>query len=109
MQKKLVMYTRRMGCPFVSIAKRVLAEHQVEYEEIFIDTDPVARKRVLDWTGFQSVPTLVVANPDSVIPIEKPASLPTGSSPQGIDRGCMITEPRAPQLEEWLRKNGFVE
>ena len=109
MKKKLVMYTRRMGCPFVSIAKRVLGEYEVTYEEIFIDKDPIARQRVTDWTGFQSVPTLIVAYEDSILPIEEPSPLETGKSPQGIDRGYMITEPRETQLIEWLRKHAFVE
>ena len=109
MPNKLVMYTRRMGCPFVSIAKRVLGEHAVSYEEVFIDKDPAARQRVLDWTGFQSVPTLVIASTDSVLPIEEPEPLPDGKSPQGIDRGYMITEPREQQLLDWLRKHRLVE
>lgn len=106
---ELVMYTRTSGCPFVAIAKRVLSAHGVSYREIFIDKDPVARQRVLNWTGFQSVPTLIVAKPGEVVPVYEPAPLPTGSSPQGVDRDVMITEPRDNQLEAWLYKNGFID
>lgn len=108
MEKELVMYTRTLGCPFVSIAKRVLAEHNVTYREIFIDKDTQARDRVQQWTGFLSVPTLVVAHPGEILPIAIPEPLETGTSPQGIDRGAMITEPRDQQLEDWLRKHGFI-
>ncbi|MEL6150399.1 MAG: glutaredoxin family protein [Chloroflexota bacterium] len=109
MEKELVMYTRTLGCPFVTIAKRVLGEHNVPYREILIDRDPLARNRVKTWTGFLSVPTLVVTEPGGILPIEEPAPLEKGTSPQGIDRNYMITEPRDKQLLEWLQKHGFVE
>jgi glutaredoxin len=106
---ELVMYTRTLGCPFITIAKQVLSEENVPYREIFIDRDPVARQRVRDWTGFLSVPTLVVAHPGSDLPIEVPAPLPNGQSPQGVDRDFMITEPRDNQLRAWLYKYGFID
>ncbi len=109
MDRELVMYTRTTGCPFVTIAKRVLAERGVPYREIFIDKDPIARDRVRDWTGFLSVPTLIVAYPGEVVPVELPPRLPAKTSPQGIDRGTMITEPRDQQLLAWLQKNGFID
>lgn len=105
----LIMYTRTTGCPFVTIAKRVLREENVPYQEIFIDQDTVARDRVRAWTGFLSVPTLVVAAPGTVTPIRQPDPLPQGSSPQGVDRGPMITEPRDNQLRAWLYQHGFIE
>jgi glutaredoxin len=104
----LVMYTRTTGCPFVTIAVRVLREHNITYREIFIDKDPLARQRVRTWTGFLSVPTLIVAEPDSVLPVAEPDPLPEGTSPQGIDRGTMLTEPREPQLIAWLQKHEFI-
>ena len=108
MEKELVIYTRTFGCPFVSIAKRVLGEHNITYREIFIDKDDDARERVKQWTGFSSVPTIVVASPGDIMPLETPEPLDPGTSPQGIDRGDMITEPRDQQLEDWLRKHGFI-
>lgn len=108
--KELVMYTRTTGCPFVSIAKRVLTEENVAYREIFIDQDPAARDRVKAWTGFLSVPTLVIARVGSDLPIEEPSPLPDGIiSPQGVDRGAMITEPRDNQLRAWLYKHGLIK
>ncbi|MCU0513867.1 MAG: glutaredoxin family protein, partial [Anaerolineae bacterium] len=89
---ELVMYTRTAGCPFVTTAKRVLADFGVPYREVFIDQDPEARARVLAWTGFLSVPTLVVAAPGQDVPWTAVAPLPPGDSPRGVDRGPMLTE-----------------
>ena len=108
MDRELVMYTRTIGCPFVSIAKRVLGECGVPYREVFIDQDPVARDRVREWTGFLSVPTLVVVYPGGLMPISAPVPLPANTSPQGINRGSMITEPRDQQLLDWLQQNGLI-
>lgn len=108
MDKELVMYGRSYGCPAITIAKLVLEGKDIPYREIHIDQDEEALRRVLDWTGFRSVPTLVVANPGQVLPFEPPSPLPKGKSPRGIDRGSIITEPDDRQLEKWLKKHGFV-
>lgn len=108
MDKELVMYSRTSYCPFVSIAKKVLARENVPYREILIDQDPNARQRLLDWTGFLPVPTLIVARPGEDLPDTPPADLPKGKSPRGIDRGSMISEPSATQLTDWLKANGFI-
>jgi glutaredoxin len=105
--KALVMYSRTSSCPFVSVAKRVLDGGGIAYQEIYIDRDPEARQRVLDWTGFLSVPTIIVSE-DGILPIEEPEPLPKGSSPRGIDRGAMITEPSIIQLKDWLTRHGFT-
>jgi glutaredoxin len=109
MNRELVVYTRTIGCPFITIAKRVLGEHNVTYREVYIDKDPIARDRLRDWTGFLSVPTLFVAYPGEVVPVEIPPRLPAKTSPQGVDRGVMISEPRDQQLLDWLKKNGFID
>ena len=106
--KHLVMYSRTFGCPFVSIAKSVLHEHDIAYQEIFIDKDDAAHQRVLDWTGFLSVPTLVIAEQGSTLPYTEVASLPAGASPRGVDRGPMLTEASSDELKTWLTKNGFI-
>ena len=108
MSKELVMYTRTFGCPYVSTAKRILSQHNIAYREVFIDRDKAARERVLNWTGYLSVPTLVVAENGSDLPVVEPAPLPKGTSPRGIDRGAMITEAGAEQLTAWLQKHGFI-
>lgn len=106
---ELVMYTRTRPCPYVRAAKRVLERENVDYREIFIDQDDAARKRVETWTGFQSVPTLVVARRGEIVPYEDPVALEPGTSPKNIDRGTIITEPGEIKLENWLRKHGFID
>ena len=108
MDKELVMYSRSMGCPFITIAKRVLKEYNVEYRELFIDKDEDARRRVLAWTGFLSVPTLIVARPGELDPITLPEPLPPKASPRGINRGDMLTEPSADELIAWLRQHALI-
>lgn len=105
---ELVMYSRSKFCPFVNTAKMVLDEHQIAYREILIDKDPVAYQKVVVWTGFESVPTLIVTDDGGLEPLEAPSYLEAGASPRGIDRGMMITEPSATQLETWLKKHGFI-
>jgi glutaredoxin len=109
MNRELIMYSRTTGCPFITLAKRVLDDYVVSYREIFIDRDNSARQRVLTWTGFLSVPTLVAANIGTDVPFEEPASLTPGSSPRGINRGVIITEPNYDQLVRWLEQHGFIE
>jgi glutaredoxin len=107
-EHELVMYTRSRGCPFVMVAQGVLREHGIKYRTVNIDRDAEAEARLLEWVGFRSVPTLIVTAPGEVVPVTPPAPLPEGTSPRGIDRGAMITEPKSAQLVEWLQKHGFV-
>lgn len=108
MTKQLIMYSRSSGCPMMTLAKRVLDDYHIPYREIFIDRDPIARQRVEEWTGFLSVPTLVIANEGEVIPYEPPAYLPKGDTPRGVNRGSMITEPNVKELTEWLMQHHFI-
>jgi glutaredoxin len=73
-----------------------------------IKQDAQAAKRVRTWTGFESVPTLVIAEEDNVEPHQPPAAL-TGRSPRGVDRGTMLTEPTRNELGAWLVRNGFLQ
>ena len=109
MVKELVMYSRTTSCPFVTLAKRVLDDYHVPYRELYIDRDAQVRQRVLNWTGFLSVPTLVVALPGEDEPYEPQAPLEAGRSPRGIDRGTMITEPSIDELAHWLQRHGFID
>ena len=108
-EKQLVMYSRTYGCPFVNIAKKVLNAYDVDYVEIFIDHNEEDRQRVVEWTGFESVPTLVVANKGDLLPAEEPSPLAEGRSPRGIDRGSMLTEPSGPQLKQWLERHELLK
>jgi glutaredoxin len=105
---ELVMYTRTTPCPFVSLAKRVLEAEAVTYRELFIDREKTIEQRVLDWTGFLSVPTLIIARPGEDLPYTDFAELPKDASPRGVDRGPMITEPSEEQLKSWLRHYGLL-
>jgi glutaredoxin len=106
---QLVMYSRSYSCPYIQIATAVLNEYDLDVQEILIDRDPEALERVLDWTGFLSVPTLVVAEEGSTVPIEPPEFLERGASPKGVNRGSMITEPNRHQLKAWLQQHGFIQ
>lgn len=108
MVKEIVVYSRTFGCPYVSSAKQVLHRFNLSYREILINQVPKARRRVVEWTGFESVPTIIAALRGQDLPYEPPAPLPAGASPRGINRGSMITEPSAAQLEEWLRQHAFI-
>jgi glutaredoxin len=108
MDREIVMYSRTFGCPYVRTAERVFAQRQIAYRTIHIDRDAAAKKRVVDWTGFESVPTIVVANLGEDLPFEEPDFLAQGRSPRGVNRGSMITEPSEEQLVAWLREHQFI-
>ncbi|MBN2471362.1 MAG: glutaredoxin family protein [Anaerolineae bacterium] len=105
---ELVMYTRTRDCPFVSLARQVLARAGVPYRAINIDSDAGARAWLLEHVHYLSVPTLVIALPGEDRPHTAPEPLPAGASPRGIDRGPVLTEPGAAQLEDWLRRHGLA-
>jgi len=106
---ELVMYSRSTPCPFVSLARRVLERENVAYRELYIDQDKTAEQRVLEWTGFLSVPTLIIATLGDDLPTEPPMPLVKGASPRGIDRGAMLTEPGEDQLVSWLRRHALIQ
>lgn len=108
MSNELVLYSRTFGCPLTDLVKETLKQHAIPYREVFIDRDDQAKERVGAWTGFQSVPTLIVAETGADTPVAPPIPLATGHSPRGIDRGAMITEPNTDQLTLWLQKHGFI-
>jgi glutaredoxin len=108
MDYELVMYSRTRSCPYVRAAKRVLDREHIPYREIFIDEDPAAEQRVVAWTGYKSVPTIIVARLGEDLPYQAPVPLEPGASPKGIDRGSMITEPGEAKLEDWLKKHEFM-
>jgi glutaredoxin len=88
--------------------QRALGEWGVAATYINIKEDRTAAARLREWVGFESVPTVVIAEGDSLVPYEPPQPLTSGMSPRGVDRGSIITEAARPQLLAWLTKNGFV-
>ncbi|MCU0466584.1 MAG: glutaredoxin family protein [Anaerolineae bacterium] len=110
MPQTLVFINRSFGCPMATLARRVLDDHGVPFREVFYDEDPVWRERLLAWVGFLSVPTLFIADDvvDPDAPTIMPEPLEPGTSPRGIDRGMMITEPFEDELLRWVRKVGLL-
>ncbi len=106
--KELVMYSRTTPCPFVSLAKRVLDREHIQYRELRIDINKTYEQRVLNWTGFLSVPTLIIANPGEDLPYTEPAPLPKGDTPRDVNRGSMLTEPSEDRLIAWLRQHSLL-
>jgi glutaredoxin len=107
-KRELIMYGRTLGCPFITTAKRVLEREQVPYRELLIDKDKEAAARVVAWTGFLSVPTLLIAEAGELLPYTLPDPLEQGASPRGINRGSMITEASDEELMAWLRQHALV-
>ena len=107
--KQLIMYSRTHPCGYTKLAKRVLEKYKLDYLEIFIDQDEEACQRVIEWTGFESVPTIILANEGSVVPAEEPTYLEKGASPRGIDRGYMITEPGREEFLHWLQIRELIQ
>ncbi len=108
MATHLVMYMSPW-CINCLDAQEALAEWGVSYVNIDIKKDPTAARRVRTWTGFESVPTLVICDEGSMEPCTPPAALSAGTSPRGVDRGTMLTEPTRKQLRAWLVKHGVLE
>ncbi len=107
-EKALIMYSRTIPCPDCSRARRLLEENGIPFEEVMIDLDPAARTLIEQLTGFQAVPTLVVARPHERQPMMPPKALERGRSPRGVDRGPVITEPDMVSLRAWLTGHGFI-
>ncbi len=108
MSPQLVMYMSPW-CVNCLDTQEALAEWKVPYTNIDVKKDKAAAGRVQAWTGFESVPTLIIAEVDSVEPCEPPASLAPGTSPRGVDRGSMLTEPTRKQLRAWLVMHGLLD
>ena len=107
-EKELVVYTRSTYCPYQAKADRVFKKHDLKPRTILIDRDKAMEQRVINWTGFKSVPTIIAARPGEDLPFEDPEPLDQGASPRGIDRGSMITEATEDRLEAWLEKHEFI-
>jgi glutaredoxin len=105
--RELVVYARTYGCPYQNVAMRVFTRYDVPHRMIWIDRDKAAMQRVVAWTGFKSVPTLVIAEPGEDLPYTEPE--PISGSPRGIDRGPMLTEASESELVTWLIKHGLLD
>jgi len=108
MNKELIVYGRTYPCPDLTRAKRFLEANQITYRQINIDQDEAALEFVRRWVGHLSVPTIVVAKPGDVQPIEDPAPVPPGRSARSFDRGTMITAPSDEALRGFLQRHGLA-
>jgi len=107
MTRQVVVYMSPW-CSSSSDTQRALKEWDVPATFINIREDREAAARVRGWVGFESVPTVIIAEEGSVEPFEAPADLAAGKSPRGVDRGSMITEATRVQLRSWLVKHGIL-
>ncbi len=107
MTTRLVLYMSPW-CINCLDTQEALAEWNVPYVSIDVKKDRTAAGRVRTWTGFESVPTLVIADGNGVEPCVEPAPLASGKSPRGVDRGPMLTEPTRTELRAWLIKHGVL-
>jgi mycoredoxin len=108
MSKEVVVYMSPW-CSSSADTQRALAEWGVPAKFVNIKEDRAAASRLREMVGFESVPTVVLAETGCVEPCEPPAPLPRGSSPRGVDRGSLITEATRIQLRGWLIKQGFLK
>lgn len=109
MDKEIVMYVRAAYCPSVALARDLLTRYNIPYREINISDDPAMAARVKAWTGFLSVPTIIIANPGHNLPYTDFLPHPTDRPLKGYNRGPMITEPNNKDLEDWLHQHGFLD
>jgi glutaredoxin len=107
MSKQVVVYMSPW-CYNSKDTQQAFSEWQVPARFINIKDDRAAAARVKGWVGFESVPTVLIAEGEGVEPFEPPAPLAQGASPRGVDRGSMITEANRTQLREWLVKHGML-
>jgi glutaredoxin len=96
-------------CSSSADTQRALKEWGVPATFVNIKEDRAAATRLRGWVGFESVPTVVLAEEGALEPFATPEPLPAGSSPRGIDRGSLITEATRIQLRAWLVKQGVLQ
>jgi glutaredoxin len=108
MSRRVVAYVSPW-CSHSQDTKRALEEWGVPCTFVDIKADREAAAHVRQWVGFESVPTMVIAEGESLEPYEPPKPLMPGSGPRGIDRGSIITEASRAELRGWLVKHGLLE
>ena len=107
MSREVVVYMSPW-CSSSADTQRALNEWGVPAKFVNIKEDRAAATRLRGWVGFESVPTVLLAEAGAVEPCCPPDSLPSGGSPRGVDRGSMITEASRVQLRAWLVKQGVL-
>lgn len=59
MNRSVRIYTMRM-CPFCSMARELLQQKKVDFEEIPLDADAKRRRRLAEETGRYTVPQIFI-------------------------------------------------
>jgi glutaredoxin len=108
MEKEIVMFVRSTFCSGVVLARDLFKRYEIPFREVEIDLNPELADRVKEWTGYLSVPTIIIARPGENVPFAEFLPCPTERTIKGYDRGPMITEPTNRELENWLHKHGFL-
>ena len=108
MEKEIVMFVRSTFCAGVVLARDLFKRYEIPFREVEIDLNPEMANRVKEWTGYLSVPTIIIARPGENVPFAEFLPYPTERTVKGYDRGPMITEPTNRELENWLHKHGFL-
>jgi glutaredoxin len=108
MSRRVVAYVSPW-CSQSQDTKRALEEWGVPCTTVDIKADREAATRLRQWVGSESVPTVVIAEGESLEPYEPPKPLMPGSGPRGIDRGSIITEASRAELRGWLVKHGLLD
>ena len=104
---RLVVYGSSIPCPDMARFQWWLQRHEVpSIAFVDIHREEWAYDRVVGWTGHASVPTLVIAEDDSLDPATVPLPLEPGQRVRGFDRGTMLTEPNPGQIADFLRRGG---
>ncbi|MBI3536270.1 MAG: glutaredoxin family protein [Chloroflexi bacterium] len=109
MARRLVVYTRTTQCPYWDRSKLFLDANKVPYHMLNIEMDPAAAQRLQHWLGSLTVPTMVIAEENSLEPFYPPAPLADDQSAHGVDRGTMFSEPSDRRLEIFLRRHGIMK
>ena len=55
--KTPILYVKR-GCPYCAAAKEYLDQHQIEYQEVEVRSDPAAMQKLEELSGQKKTPTL---------------------------------------------------
>ena len=107
MSRRVVAYVSPW-CSQSQDTRRALGEWGVPCTIVDVKADRDAAARLRQWVGFESVPTVVIAEGESLEPYEPPKPLMPGSGPRGIDRGSIITEAARAELRAFLVRNGLL-
>ena len=107
MSKRVVVYMSPW-CYTSKDTQSTLNEWGVPATFINIKEDHAAAAHVRGWVGFESVPTIVIAEGEGVEPSRPRRRWWPAAVRRGVDRGSMMTEASRNQLRAWLVRHEFL-